>query len=107
MKRAIPFHYWMLSVLTAIATAWPIASFAQADEVDADALQLLRRSTEYLAGTNQFRVDADATIEAVLSTGQKLQLGQRVAVTVQRPNRLRVERLGELINRRSITTGRR
>ena len=46
----------------------------------------------------QFRVDTDATIEAVLPTGQKLQFGQRVAVTVQRPNRMRVERVGELIN---------
>ena len=98
MKRTTPFHCWLLSVLTAIAAALPIASFAQADEVDADALQLLRRATDYLSGTKQFRVDTDATIEVVLPTGQKLQYGQRVVVTVARPNRMRAERTGEVIN---------
>ena len=94
MKRTTPFHRWLLSVLTASAAALPIASFAQADEVDADALQLLRRATDYLSGINQFRVDTDATIEAVLPTGQKLQYGQRMVVTVARPNRMRAERIG-------------
>ena len=61
-------------------------------------MQLLRRSTDYLAGMKQFRVDTDATIEAVLPGGQKLQYGQRVAITVQRPNRLRAERIGEVVN---------
>jgi hypothetical protein len=45
-----------------------------------------------------FRVDAEATIEAVLPSGQKLQYGQRVAVTVARPNKMRVARMGEVIN---------
>ncbi len=46
----------------------------------------------------QFRADTDTTIEAVLSSGQKLQFGTRVAITVQRPDKMRAERVGELIN---------
>jgi hypothetical protein len=43
-------------------------------------------------------VVTDTTIEAVVSTGQKLQFGHRVAATVQRPNKMRAERVGELIS---------
>ncbi|RZL89651.1 MAG: DUF2092 domain-containing protein [Variovorax sp.] len=98
MKSTMPFLGWLLSFSVAMAAALPTASLAQPGEVDADAVQLLRRSTDYVAGMKQFRVDTDATIEVVTSSGQKLQFGQRVAITVQRPNRMRAERLGELVN---------
>lgn len=96
-KTMTRFSGWLLPVLTAMMAAWPIASFAQAGDVDPDALKLLRRSTDYLAAAKQFRVVTDTTIEAVMSTEQKLQFGHRVAVTVQRPNKMRAERIGELI----------
>ena len=98
MKRTTPFTGWLLPVLAAIATAWPIATLAQPNEIDPDAIQLLKRTTDYLAGLKQFRVDADTTIEAVMPSGQKLQFGNRVVVTVQRPNKMRAERVGELVN---------
>ena len=98
MKSPTPFLSWLLSLSVAVAAALPVAALAQPGDVDEDAVQLLRRSTDYLAGEKKFRVDVDATIEAVTSSGQKLQFGQRVAITVQRPNRMRAERLGELVN---------
>ena len=98
MKSKTPLLSWLLPVFAAVAATLPIASLAQPSEVDRDAVALLRQSTDYVAGLKQFRVDTDATIESVLPTGQKLQFGQRIAVTVQRPNRMRVERVGELIN---------
>ena len=88
---------WLWPALAAVAVVWPIAGHAQAGDVDPDALALLRRSTDYLAATKQFSLVTDTTIEAVLPDGQKLQFGHRVAVTVQRPNRMRAERVGELI----------
>ena len=88
---------WLWPALAAVAVAWPIAGHAQAGDVDPDALALLRRSTDYLAATKQFSLVTDTTIEAVLADGQKLQFGHRVAVTVQRPNKMRAERIGELI----------
>ena len=98
MACTAPFLGWIVSFSVALAAACPSVSLAQSSEVDDDAIQLLRRSTDYLARAKQFRVDVDATIEAVTSSGQKLQYGQRVAITVQRPDRLRAERVGELIN---------
>ena len=99
MKCPALFQRWLLSAVVAVVAALPIASLAQPSEVDPEAIQLLRRSTNYLVGMKQFRVDTDTTIEAVLpTTGQKLQFGTRVVVTVQRPDRMRAERVGELNN---------
>jgi hypothetical protein len=80
--------------------------FAEAGDVDPDALQLLRRSTDYVAGMKQFSLVTDTTIEAVLSTSQKLQFGHRVAVTVKRPDKMRAERIGELITETFFYDGR-
>jgi hypothetical protein len=98
MTNTKPFPGWILPILFLVAAASPIAGRAQASDVDPDAIKLLRRTTDYLSSLKQFRVETDTTIEAVLSTGQKLQFGHRVAVTVQRPNKLRAERVGELIS---------
>lgn len=89
---------WLLPVLLLVAAVWPIASLAQPSGVDPEAIKLLRGTTDYLAGLKQFRVATDTSIEAVISTGQKLQFGHRVDLTMQRPNKLRAERVGELIS---------
>lgn len=95
-KRSTPFSGWLLPALTALALVWPMASLAQG--IDPEAVKLLRKSTDYLASAKQFSVEADTAIDAVMFTGQKLQFGHRVALTVQRPNKLRAERVGELIS---------
>jgi hypothetical protein len=94
MKRG---SSWVWPALVAVAVGWPASGHAQAGDVDSDALALLRGSTDYLAATKQFSIVMDTTIEAVLADGQKLQFGHRVAVMVQRPDKLRAERVGELI----------
>ena len=98
MKRMTPFTGQLLAVLVAIVAALPITTFAQPGEIDPDAIQLLKRMTDYLAGLKQFRATADTTIEAVLPSGQKLQFGNRVSLTVQRPNKMRADRVGDLVN---------
>lgn len=98
MRSAWSFRFWVLWALVAVAAVWPMASLAQSSEVDSDAIRLVRRATDYLAGLERFRVETETTIESVLSTGQKLQFGHRVAVAVQRPNKLRAERVGELVS---------
>jgi hypothetical protein len=92
-----PLSSWLWPALAAVAVAWPVSSLAQASDIDPDALSLLRKSTVYLAATKQFSVVTATTIEVVIADGQKLQFDQRVAVTVQRPNKMRAERVGELI----------
>ena len=88
----------LLPALVAAAALWPAMSSAQPAAIDPEAVALLRRSTDYLASLKQFRVDASSSIEAVVDNGQKLQFDHHVAVTVQRPNKMRVERIGEIIS---------
>jgi hypothetical protein len=88
----------LLPALAAAALAWPVAALAQTAAVDPEALKMLRRSTDYIASTKQFSLDNDSSIEVVLNTGQKLQLDHRVALTVQRPDKMYAERVGELIS---------
>lgn len=73
-------------------------ALAEAKGVDADAAAYLRTSTSYLAAQTRFVTDAHSTIEVVLQSGQKLQLHHNVRLTLQRPNKLRVERAGDLVD---------
>ena len=70
---------------------------APVSEVDPEAIQVLRRATDYLAVLKQFRAESDMTMEYVLMDGQKLQFGHRISVAVQRPNKIRSERVGDLV----------
>ena len=98
MRRTTAFLNWLLPAFAALAAVWPITSTAQSDVVQPEAIELLRRATDYVAGLKQFRVDTDATLEFVLADGQKLQFGQRVSATVQRPNKMRADRVGDLVS---------
>ena len=59
-----------------------------------------------LKGLTSFAFDADHTIEVVLESGQKLQMAATSHVQVQRPNRLRSDRRGELANVSFIYDGK-
>jgi len=87
---------WLAAIFVAVAT-WPAASSAQSDVIDPEAVNLLRRSTAYVAGLNQFSADTYSTIEVVIATGQKLHADHHAVVSVKRPNKMRAERAGEFI----------
>jgi hypothetical protein len=71
---------------------------AQASNVDPAAVQILKKTTDYLGGLQQFSVDTLNIAEEVLDSGQKIQLTVGASLVLQRPNKLRVERIGDLIN---------
>jgi hypothetical protein len=81
-----------------LAAAPPRAALAQAGEIDPQAERLLKAATTYLANLNQFSVDTHSTIEVVLHSGQKIQYDLGAMLSVQRPNKLRAERSGELVD---------
>jgi hypothetical protein len=62
--------------------------------VDPAAATMLRRMTDYLAGLKAFKVQSVSVDEVVLKTGQKIQISNDSQVTVERPNKLRSEQLG-------------
>lgn len=84
--------------LVLLMAACPKLLFAQSNGIDAQAVEILRSATAFLAGQQQFSVDTRSTIEVVLESGQKLQFDHTAALLVQRPNKLRAERLGDLVD---------
>jgi hypothetical protein len=62
--------------------------------VDSKADDLLRKMSASLAGRAAFQFDTDHTLEAVTKKGQKLQFVARSRVALQRPDKLRSDRIG-------------
>lgn len=81
-----------------LAATLPVATAAQAQGIDPQAERLLKSATDFLAAQKQFSVDAASTFEVVLKTGQKIQYDHRAILSVQRPNKLRAHRSGDLID---------
>ncbi len=87
-----------LAALGVLAAALlPHAVSAQPAGIDPKAEKLLRASTDYVAGLKQFSIDSRSTLEAVLKSGQRIQFDNGARLAVQRPNRLRAERVGDLV----------
>jgi hypothetical protein len=64
--------------------------------IDPRAVNTLKRMCTYLTGLKQFSVRSKSTLEVVTADGQKLQFGGMSDTVVQRPNRLRSNRVGEM-----------
>ena len=88
---------WLLPVLVAAVAVWAPVGHAQSDAIDPDAVALLKKSTEFVTALKKFRIDTESTIELVTTESQKLQFGHRTVISVARPDRMRVERVGEII----------
>jgi hypothetical protein len=86
------------------ACAWLLAigapgpALAQADGIDPKATSLLKAATSYLGSQARFTTDARSTIEVVLKSGQKLQYDHVATLSVERPNKLRADRRGDLVD---------
>jgi hypothetical protein len=66
---------------------------ARSENVDEEALKILRKATDYLTSLERFRLKAATVMDVVQESGQKLQFGSTVEVTVKRPNRLFTSRI--------------
>src|SRR5262245_16226089 len=76
--------------------ALPLTAPAQPTGIDPQAQKLLKASMDFLASQKQFRVETRSTLEVVLKSGQKIQFEHTANQSVQRPNKLRAERTGDL-----------
>ncbi|MCU0976975.1 MAG: DUF2092 domain-containing protein [Steroidobacteraceae bacterium] len=101
---------WLVASAALAATAFglmlPAAAHAQAVGADPQATQLLKRMTDYVGQLPRFSVDTAATVEAVLITGQKLQFNSTTRATLQRPDKLRSERVGDVLSQLFYYDGR-
>ena len=73
--------------------------------IDPDALQILKGMTDYLSGLQEFSLHTENTYEDVLATGQKIQFGFSTNITLQRPNKMRAERIEGIAHQLFIYDG--
>ncbi len=85
------------AALAALIVAAPLTATAQPAGIDAHATKLLKASTDFLASQNQFSLDTRSTLEVVLVSGQKIMFNHTAQQSVQRPNKLRADRTGDLV----------
>ena len=73
-------------------------ALAQPAGVAPAAEQLLKKATDFLARQQKFSLDTESSIEVVLDSGQKIQFDHTVKVLVERPNKFRAQRTGNLVD---------
>jgi hypothetical protein len=105
MRRIAP-AISSLSALVALATLALAPAHAHAAGVDPDAAGILKHMTDYVGKLQRFSVDTAATVEVVLVSGQKLQFTSAARTTLQRPDKLRSERIGDVISQSFYYDGR-
>jgi len=79
---------------------------AEAAGVDPAATQILKRMTDYLGGLQRFSVHTQNTIEDLLDSGQRVDEDISTSVVVSRPNKLRAERKGDVVDHAFYYDGR-
>ena len=89
-----------------VLAVWSQPGHAQPAGMQPDAEKLLRRMSDYMKGLQKFTVRTENTIEAVLTSGQKLQFASPAMATVWRPNRLRADRKGDILSQEFFYDGK-
>ena len=102
---------WLIAsaalAVTTLGLMLPAAAHAQAAGVDPDAAGMLKRMTDYVGKLPRFSVDTAATLEVVLHSGQKIQFTSASRTTLQRPDKLRSERIGDVVSQLFYYDGRK
>jgi hypothetical protein len=86
--------------------AFSLLSHAQAPGLDAEAQRILKTSTDFVASQKRFGLEARNSLEVVLTSGQKIEFNHTARQSVQRPNKMRAERTGDLIQQLFVYDGR-
>jgi hypothetical protein len=90
----------------AAAATFSVAAQAQPAGIAPEAQRILKASTDFLASQQRFSADTRNTLEIVLTSGQKIEFNHTARQSVQRPNKLRAERTGDLVNQLFIYDGK-
>ena len=81
-------------------------SYAESSKVEPKADQTLRKMSDYLAQLQQFKIQTENILEIVLTSGQKIQYVNQVDIAIERPNKLRVGREGEVYDQEFFYDGK-
>jgi hypothetical protein len=83
-----------------------VAAQAQSAGIAPEATRILKASTDFLASQQQFSAETRNTLEIVLKSGQKIEFNSTARQSVQRPDKLRAERTGDLVEQVFVYDGK-
>jgi hypothetical protein len=98
MRKTKRFITLFALVMFALSATISTEVRAQAGAVDPAATEILKRMTDYLGSVKQFSVHTQNTIEDVLNSGHRVDFEVSANVIISRPNKLRAERKGEMVD---------
>jgi len=70
----------------------------KAPKFDPKAERVLRDMSEFLSRQKAFEVEVEGTTDVIMENGQKVQFNREARVSVERPNKVRVDRKGDLVD---------
>jgi hypothetical protein len=118
MKKMISWGWCILAVFLLIA---PVAGFGQekapppaaapaaapaVKETVPDPKEILRQCCDFLKQLSQFSFKAEVANDRVYAGGKKLQFGQEVKAAFRRPDKLRIDGVGDLESKLLIFDGK-
>jgi len=110
MRNVSRFSRWSFSMVMVFAligiTGLPAYSQGQSAAIDPKADQILRKMCDYVGGLKQFSLHSENTIEAILTTGEKIQFDNPASLLVSRPNKLRAGRRGDIVDQEFYYDGK-
>jgi len=108
MREANRMRRSLAAALTAalLGLAVPARGAEPATTLDPEAVAVLKKATTYLAGLNALSLKGHGSLEIVLVTGQKIQFDSDMTLALQRPDKLRAVRKGELADQVFIYDGK-
>ncbi len=100
------FCYVIILVVSIALFPTPNVNADDSSVIDAKADKVLRQMSEYLNSLEQFTFHAENTEDEILSTGQKLQRGRTVNLSVRRPDRFMADVKGDVRNQQLFYDGK-
>jgi len=89
-----------------VGVSAPLLAAEPPKGLDPEAVAVLKKATTYLSGLKTLSVKGRGTLEVVLTTGQKLQFDHDVTLALQRPDKLRAVRKGEVADQVFVYDGK-
>ena len=106
-KRRMAIAGFVLGALTLVVTVSTDAfAQAKAPAVDPAAVQKLKQMTDFLDGLKQFSVNTHSMIEELHASGHRVDHDLSAKAIVKRPNKLRAERTGGVMDQRVFYDGK-
>jgi hypothetical protein len=97
---------FLVMVVLVVLAGLPVSSHGQSAAIDPKADQILRKMSDYVAGLEQFSLQTENTLEVVLRSGEKIQYDSPAGASIKRPNKLRADRKGDIVNQEFYYDGK-